>query len=238
MALQIPSIPPFNPRGDQNSVSQRWTKWRKRFQHFILASKFTDDIQKNALLLHMVGQDTQDIFDTLTIPQPQEEGQTYQASINALDQHFSIKKNIPFERSIFRVAKQLEKESIEQYIMRLQQLAQYCEYGDKIENNIRYQIISSCISSKLRKRLLTEPELTLNKLAQIAQAMEDASHYTKQIEEKNQLSTQIIESMNKLTIPKPPQHPKPLHHQPRFPRKQNFQQNTNQQTRLPPKGCY
>ena len=68
--------------------------------------------------------------------------------------------------------------------------------------------------------------------------MEDASYYTKQIEEKNQLSTQIIESMNKLTIPKPPQHPKPLHHRPMFPQKQNFQQNTNQQTRLPQKVCY
>ena len=122
--------------------------------------------------------------------------------------------------------------------MRLRQLAQYCEYGDEIEKNIRDQIILSCISSKLRKRLLTKLELTLNKLAQTAQAMKDASHYTKQIEEKNQLSTQIIESMNKLTIPKPPQHPKPLHHQLRFPREQNFQQNTNQQTRLPPKGCY
>ena len=122
--------------------------------------------------------------------------------------------------------------------MCLRQLAQYCEYGDEIENNIRDQTISSCISSKLRKILLTEPELTLSKLAQIAQAMEDASHYTKQIEEKNQLSTQIIESMSKLTIPKPPQHPKTLHHQPRFPWKQNIQQKTNQQTRLPPKGCY
>ena len=32
---------------------------------------------------------------------------------------------------------------------------------------------------------IKEPDLTLTKLAQIAQAMEDASHYTKQIAEKN-----------------------------------------------------
>ena len=98
------------------------------------------------------------------------EGTIYKTSLEALDQHFCIKKNIPFERSICCAVKQLEKELIEQYITQLQQLAQYCEYGNEIENSIRDQIIS-CLSSKLRKQLLTEPDVTLTKLAQIAQAM-------------------------------------------------------------------
>ena len=177
----------------------------------------------------MIGQETQDIYDTLTVAS--RDNETYKSSLEALDQHFCIKKNIPFERSIFRAAKQLEKESIEQYITRLRQLAQYCEYGAKMDNNIRDQIISSCLSSKLRKRLLTEPELTLDKLAQIAQAMEDASHYTKQIEEKNQLA----ESINKMTLTnKNPQE----HHRSKYPpRQQNYQRN-NSQHQTPSKGCY
>ena len=122
----------------------------------------------------MVGQETQDIYDTLNIED--RVGTLYKTSLEALDQHFCIKKNIPFERSIFRAATQLEKESVEQYLTRLRQLAQYCEYGNEIESNIKDQIISSCLSSKLRKWLPTEPDLTLTKLAQIAQAMEDANH--------------------------------------------------------------
>ena len=151
----------------------------------------------------MVGQETQDIYDTIN--KEEREGTLYKTSLEALGQHFCIKKNIPFEKSIFRAAKQLEKESIEQYITRLQQLAQYCEYGNKIENNIRDQIISSCLSSKLRKWLFTEPDLTLTKLAQIAQVMKDASHYTKQIEQKNQIPSQVAESLNKLNLHKPQQ---------------------------------
>ena len=173
-ALQIPSIPPFNQHGDQNSISQRCAKWKKRFDDFILASGITEDTCENTLLLHMRGQETQDIFDALTIETRGNE--TYKASLEAFDQHFCVKKNIPFERSIFRAAKQLEKESIEHYITRLRQLAQYCEYGDEIDNNIRDQIISLCLSSKLRKRLLIAPELTLHKLAKIAQAMELMQH--------------------------------------------------------------
>ena len=184
MALQIPSIPPFNPHGDQNSVSQRWTKWKKRFQYFIIASGGMDAERKHALLLHMVGQDTQDIYDTLVIRQA--EGQSpYDAAILAFDQHFEVQKNIPFERSVFRTAQQQENESIDQYITRLRQLSQYCEYGNEQDNNIRDQIISSCLSSKLRKRLLTKPNLTLTQLGQIAKAMEDATHFAKTIENNN-----------------------------------------------------
>ena len=163
MALQIPSIPPFNTHGDQNSVTQRWTKWKKQFQYFILASEVNDDGPQNALLLYMIGQETQDIYDTLNVEE--RKGTLYKASIEALDRPFCIKKSIPFESSIFCATKQLEKESTEQYIPRLRQLVQYCNYGNEIENNTRDQIILSCLSSKLRKRLLTEPDLTLTKPA-------------------------------------------------------------------------
>ena len=139
MGLQIPSIPPFNLHGDQNSVSQRRTKWKKQRQYFILASGVNDDALENALLLHMVGQETQDIYDTLNMEE--REGTLYKTLLEGLDQHFCIKKNIAFERLIFRTAKQLKKESVEQYITQLQQLAQYCEYGNEIENNIIDQII-------------------------------------------------------------------------------------------------
>ena len=139
MGLQIPSIPPFNLHGEQNSVSQRRTKWKKQRQYFILASGVNDDALENALLLHMVGQETQDIYDTLNMEE--REGTLYKTLLEGLDQHFCIKKNIAFERLIFRTAKQLKKESVEQYITQLQQLAQYCEYGNEIENNIIDQII-------------------------------------------------------------------------------------------------
>ena len=54
----------FNPHTDQNSVNQRWTKQKKQFQYFILTLGITDDTCQNTLLLHMVGQKTQDTFDT------------------------------------------------------------------------------------------------------------------------------------------------------------------------------
>ena len=48
------------------------------------------------------------IYVTLNVEK--REATLYKTSLEALDQHFYIKKNIPFERLIFCAAEQLKKE--------------------------------------------------------------------------------------------------------------------------------
>ena len=93
--LLLPAPPPFQPRGDSTSVELRWTKWKKGFEYFLKASGITTDCRKRELLLPIAGPDTQDVFKTLT-----DTGTEYQHSLNKLDEHFSVKKNVPFERSV------------------------------------------------------------------------------------------------------------------------------------------
>ena len=194
MALQIQGVPPFNPNGDQTSLSQRWTKCVKSFNYFITASGINNDERKHALLLHMVGPATQEIYETLGVNDQNEN--KLDTALAALNNHFKAKKNVPFERSVFRNANQNTGETTDQYVTRLRQLAQHCEYGNETDNNIRDQVISSCRSSKLRKRLLTELDLTLDKTLQIARMIEDVNHFTKTIENNNN----VAESLNKMTF--------------------------------------
>ena len=100
--LQIPCIPPFSPHGDQNQVAQKWTKWKKSFQYFLTASVVIDGARKKALLLHLISEQSQDIFETLGVP----DDATYDATLTALEEHFKIQKNVPYERSVFHSAKQ------------------------------------------------------------------------------------------------------------------------------------
>ena len=86
----MPSATHFNPHGDQNPVSQRWTKRKKEFQYFILASGVNDDALQNASLLYMIGQETQDIYDTLNVEE--REGILSTTSLEGLYQHFYLKK--------------------------------------------------------------------------------------------------------------------------------------------------
>lgn len=62
----LPPLPPFDPLSEPSSLSQRWKTWTKRFEMYVAAMKIDDDKQKRALLLYQVGQETQEIFETLT----------------------------------------------------------------------------------------------------------------------------------------------------------------------------
>ena len=80
-------------------------------------------------------------------------------------------------------------ESTEQFVTRLRKLASTCEYGDQTNDQIRDQVIATCFSSSHRKKFLTETSITLEKLLEIAQAMESAHHQSKEIESGSSKST-------------------------------------------------
>ena len=91
--LGIPSIAPFNAKGEPTPVAQRWEKWLKKFRYFVDASCINDN-RKKALLLHLAGTNIQDVFETLTPTNA-----TYRAALEALNTHFAVTKNVPYERS-------------------------------------------------------------------------------------------------------------------------------------------
>ena len=88
--------------------------------------------------------------------------------------------------------------NIDQYVTRLQKLSFHCEYENIVDEQIQDQVISSCLSSKLQTRYLTEPDLTLEKIIQIIQAMESAAHHSRKIEDINTSTSNHHDSLNKL----------------------------------------
>ena len=191
--LQIPSIPQFNPKGDPNNTGQKWEKWKRSFEYFILASGIENDDRKRALLLHLLGTATQEIFETLP-----DKGTSFKEAIDTLDKHFIVKKNVPYERSIFHSAKQKPNESIEQFVTTLRKLSLYCEYGAMTEEHIRDQVIDGCHSSKFRKKLLIETGLTLAKVIQLGKITEAANHQSEQMESSKSDSATGGETINKI----------------------------------------
>ena len=65
-------------------------------------------LEKKNMLLHLVGSETQEIFDALA-----DTRDTFDTALTALSNHFSVQKNVPYEQSKFHQAHQEQGESIE-----------------------------------------------------------------------------------------------------------------------------
>ena len=65
MAVEVGSLQPFQVKGDPHSVVQRWRKWKRAFQLYVLGKGITNDSQKRGLLLHTAGLDVQEVYFTL-----------------------------------------------------------------------------------------------------------------------------------------------------------------------------
>ena len=72
---------------------------------------------------------------------------------------------------MFRQARQQPQETLDQFATRLRQLASSCEFTS-VDKEIKSQIILSCSSSRLRRRALREPTITMKGLLDLGRAME------------------------------------------------------------------
>ena len=184
MNLELGSLQSFDCKSEPSSLGTRWIKWKRSFVYYLEAKGIEKDKQKKALLLHCAGSDAEDIFSTLTDPGPVGEQDTeYQKAVRTLDAYFKPQVNTPFERHVFRQAKQKTDETLDQYLTRLSQLAENCAFGDVKDEQIRDQFINKCRSHNLRKKLLESGgTLALKRAQEIARAMEAAENQAKSIE--------------------------------------------------------
>lgn len=108
-------------------------------------------------------------------------GETYDSAVDALKKHFMPKVNVVVERHTFRKRVQASHENIQQYVAALHALAANCDFGDKVDDMIRDQLLEHLHSDDIRQRLLLEPDLTLQKATTLATQLEAATEHARRM---------------------------------------------------------
>ena len=183
--LDLSAVPTFSV-SDHRTLAQRWEKWTKSLDYYLCASGVTDQKQKRAVLLHLAGPDVQEIFETLP-----NTGDDYKTALEQLNAYFQPKRNIPFERHVFRQASQQPDESTDVFVTRLRTLSKTRDFGEQTDEAIRDQVIDKCVSKELRRRLLREPDIDLSKLLTISRAFEQSHFQAQEMEQPLQSSDSI-----------------------------------------------
>lgn len=207
LGLQLQS---FDYASHSDDVGIEWRKWLRSFETMIRASRIDDDDWKKDLLLHYAGSSVQQLFDTLPeVPGTEMRGPllnidhytpnmtSYEEAKAKLNDFFLPKENSTYERHLLRQMKQRNGESIDAFTIRLRVQAERCGFGDKVEENIKDQIIQNCQSASLRRDLLKRGDACLEEVLSIAKVFETVAQQEKSFAGESELKSQI-DTINKI----------------------------------------
>lgn len=76
------------------------------------------------------------------------------------------------QRYKFKECRQKSDESVSAYLASLKQISLHCDFGPNLDSNLREQLVWRLYSERMTKRLLAEPNLTLERAIEICTALE------------------------------------------------------------------
>ena len=121
---RLPGLQAFDAVGEPATLAQRWLTWKDEFELYVTASGISDPTQKKALLLHLAGPKVRDVFNNSIRADKRGEAKDYKKTMDSLSEHFKLRKNAPMARQAFLAAQPTAGETINNFITRLQKLAE------------------------------------------------------------------------------------------------------------------
>lgn len=95
-------------------------------------------------LSSLIGGKTYSLLRDLTSPEKPAE-KNFEDIVKLLKDHLSPKPSVIAERFGFNRRQQMDGESVNEYVAKLRKLAEYCEFGDNLNDTLRDRIeLSHC----------------------------------------------------------------------------------------------
>ena len=182
--------PPENFRFDTPSA---WPEWRERFMRYRMAIKLhkEDGEVQVSCLIYAMGRQAEQIYKTFNfdvndsansspsgelaqaLAAPSDMRNDFEFVIKQYDNYFVPQRNVIYQRTKFHQRAQLPGESTEAYIRNLRELAEFCNFKDKEDENIRDRFIAGITDKELSLKLqLEQDNLTLVKAVEMARMRE------------------------------------------------------------------
>jgi len=156
-------VPPkFVPT--EKNVCAAWRSFKEELENYFIAADLSgvSGRRKVAILLYTMGSKYKDIFETFTFANADEK-KNFNLVKEKFDNYFEPKKVTKLYMKQFDTCTQLETESVGEYVSRLRGIAQYCDFGTTLENQLCKQISVGVKYNELRDRLWAD-DLTLDQI--------------------------------------------------------------------------
>lgn len=187
-------LKPVDSLSLDGNVAENWRVFKRNYDIFMIAKGIDEktDVVKINTFLNAIGKDAVEVYDSFNLS-PVERA-TYTAVIKAFEDFCKPRKNVVYERYRFGSRNQQEGEPFDTFLMDIKKLARNCAYNNEDEM-IRDRIVIGTADSKLRGRLLTEQNLTMDQAIEKARASELTKEQTESMN-KSSAVNEISSSSN------------------------------------------
>ncbi|XP_043242283.1 uncharacterized protein LOC122391959 isoform X2 [Amphibalanus amphitrite] len=155
--------------------AESWDEYCERLDQFFIANEVSDPAKQRAIFLSVVGGETYGKLRSLVAPQKPGE-MPLKELLTHLQRHFEPRPSETVARFRFFTFCRAEGQSVQDYIAKLRKLSEHCNFGSFLSAMIRDRLICGVNSDAIQTRLLSESNLTLERAAEIAVALEAAGH--------------------------------------------------------------
>ena len=170
MALQLPAV-------EQYRTGEDFERWSKSVERYLVALNIADTKRKCAVLLHLLGPDIADVYDTL--PEPTDPpADAFDCCKEKLTAYLSPSRNVIAERMSFHSMCMQPGEEFDLFLGRLRVQGRRCGFSvTELERELRDRCVAGS-SGKLREKLLLKAaekgdELTLTDIRKTARVYQD-----------------------------------------------------------------
>ena len=193
----VPLPPNLSVTGD---LASQWKKWKQIWDSFeiVTALNSKEKAYRIATFITCIGPDAIEIYNGLPFAS-KEEKKDIDKVTELFGKHCIGESNVIYERYILNNRNQEPGESFDNLITSLRALSLSCDYGALREEMIRDRIVNGCRDNSLRKHLLQEPKLTLQRAIDKGRATESSQRQLKAMTAE----TNEVKAVRRRTTPKP-----------------------------------
>ena len=185
-------LSPPTPMQFTGNLADNWKRFKQRFEIYLAASGIggRDEKVQAQILLHVIGEDALDIFNSFQI---EDENLKFSTVVAKFEAYFIPTKNITYERYKFFSCDQKSGVSFDQYLAELYVLSKSCEFQDLRDSLIKDCIVCGIADNGLRERLLREKNLTLDRTMDLCRAAQSSRAQVKELS-KSEMAVHAVKT--------------------------------------------
>ncbi len=145
-------------------------------------------LQRNGLFC--LGSQTYSLMRNLLSPDKPGD-KSFSELVELLRNYYNPTPSEIVQRFKFNSRNRQPNETVADYVAVLRELAQHCNYGDKLQETLRDRLVCGIEADGIQHRLLAEAELTFEKALKLAQAIETANKDVLDLHCQNKMSAKV-----------------------------------------------